>query len=372
MKDKVVMVSDHHVDSGIGYYGFELAKEMRKLCDTVLVKPFRDNHLDSYLHDEYDWIKKARYKSLKNLRPYILPYFLRLAMVGTKGSLYHAHWFLSGLATTYLVDKPSIITMHDVSLLHISDSTDKYLQYYKWAIERFKKLGIPIIVVSEQSRQDTIKYAEYPEDLVFAIHNGINFDHFFPMDTPKENDKFTMVYSGGLAKRKNVDLLLQAFQILQEKYDFLQLKIAGTHPQNTPYPAMAQSMKLKNVIFTGFVPEDEMNAFYNSGDLMVYTSGYEGFGMAPLEGMACGLPVISTKGGSLMEISGGGAHMVDYEVEEIVSAIEKVIDNSTYRKQLAAKGHNWVKQYTWAKAASKTFELYKLALNETVGKMKTS
>ncbi|MEM9831714.1 MAG: glycosyltransferase family 4 protein [Bacteroidota bacterium] len=362
LNERIVMVTDHHVDCGIGYYSLELAKAMQEYGETMLIKPYRDNHNDEWLHREYPWIKKARYRSLRDLRPYILPLFLRKAMLRERNTLLHAHWFLSGLATTYFTQTPTIITMHDVSLLHVSDSNDKYLNYYRWAINRFRKRQIPLIVVSEQSRQDTIEHAQYPDELVFAVHNGINFDHFFPTETTKDTSCFTLVYSGGLGKRKNLDLLLKAYQRLQEKYDFLRLTIAGNNPQQTPYPALAESLKLKHVTFTGFIPDQEMNAFYNSGDLMVYTSEYEGFGMAPLEGMACGLPVISTPGGALAEVSGGGVDLVGYDVEELTDRISKVIEDSLYRKELAQRGQNWVKQYTWQNTADKTYEIYQTAL----------
>jgi glycosyltransferase involved in cell wall biosynthesis len=357
-KPSVVMVTDHHVDSGIGYYSLELGRAMQSSCSVQLVKPYRSDHPDSYLHQQYSWIKKAHYKSLRQLRPYILPLFLRKSLTGTTGAVYHAHWFLAGLSTTYAHPGPRLVTMHDVSLLHVSDSNDKYLQYYRWGINRFRKKKIPLIVVSEQARQDTITYAAYPQDLVYAVHNGINFDHFYPVSQTSNTDRFTLVYSGGLGKRKNLDLLLRAYQWLQLHYDFLELKIAGSHPERTPYPALVQTLGLQNVTFTGFVPDDAMNAFYNSGDLMVYTSGYEGFGMAPLEGMACGLPVVSTRGGALAEVSGGGAHLVGYEEDELVSAIRQIVDDSTYRWELSQRGQAWVKQYTWKNAAEKTLDIY--------------
>lgn len=354
----VVMVTDHHVDSGIGYYSLALGEAMQTYVPTTLVKPFRADHPDSYLHGQHSWMKKAHYKSLRQLRPYILPLFLRKALLGKKGSLYHAHWFLAGLATTYGHRGPRLVTMHDVSLLHVSDSNDRYLSYYRWGLDRFKRLGIPLIVVSEQARRDTIEHARYPEKLVFAVHNGVDLRRFGPLDTTNASDKFTLVYSGGLGKRKNLDLLLHAYQQLQRHYDFLELKIAGSHPERTPYPTRAQTLGLRDVQFTGFVPDDQMNAFYNAGDLLVYTSHYEGFGLAPLEGMACGLPVISTRGGALAEVSGGGAELVDDQVDDLVTAIRRIIDDSAYRRQLAQRGHAWVQQYTWTNAAQKTWEIY--------------
>lgn len=359
----LVMVTDHHIDSGIGYYSLELTKAMQSYADAVLIKPYRADHRDSYLHEQYPWLQKARYKSLRQFRPYILPLFLRKALIGTRGTLYHAHWLLAGLAATYGHGGPRLVTMHDVSLLHVSDSNDKYLAYYRWGLNRFKRMRIPLIVVSEQARRDTIQYARYPEELVFSVHNGINFDHFYPTTVSDATDTFTLVYSGGLGKRKNLDLLLRAYQQLQQHYDFLELKIAGGHPERTPYPALAQTLGLRNVQFTGFVPDDQMNAFYNSGDLLVYTSDYEGFGLAPLEGMACGLPVISTRGGALEEVSGGGAHLVDDQLDDLVAAVRRVVDDSSYRQALAQRGRQWVQQYTWERTAQQTWNIYQQILS---------
>ncbi len=355
---RITELTDHHIDSGIGYYSFELTRALQRIDEATLYKPSRDNHPDYALEKQYPWLKGLWYKSLKQYRPYVLPFFLRAGITPGNTDLVHAHWYLSGLAATYLVNKPVVVTMHDVSLLHISDSNDRYLDYYKWAINRFREREIPLIVVSEAARQDTITYANYPEELVYAVHNGISNDRFYPIEKQTASDRFTIVYSGGLGKRKRLDLLLEALKIVQEKYPEVALKVAGSSPENTGYPQLVEALKIKNVSFTGFVPDDQMNEFYNSGNLMVYTSSYEGFGMAPLEGMACGLPVISTKGGALEEVSGGGAVMVDDDKEAIADKIITLIEADQQRNELTNRGMEWVKQYTWARTAELTHNIY--------------
>ena len=101
-----------------------------------------------------------------------------------------------------------------------------------------------------------------------------------------------------------------------------------------------------------------MNDFYNSADLFVYPSNYEGFGFAPLEAMATSTPVITTSGGSLREVSGGGAQLVEYNAESMADAIISLIDDTAQRNRLAAKGTQWVKQYTWENCAKKTINVY--------------
>ncbi|MDW7690501.1 glycosyltransferase family 1 protein [Flammeovirgaceae bacterium SG7u.111] len=353
----ITMVSCQHFQSGIGHYGYELAKHISKKNGQVeLYKPFKPNHPDQHYH-QHKWIKPIHYRSFRQMHPYLLPLFIRNAIGKTSSDVYHAHWFMSGLALTYFVQKPVVVTMHDVSLLHVLEKGSRYQQYYHWAIERFRKRRIPLIVVSETARQDTIQYANYPQELVHAIPNGINFERFFPTQKKKANEKFTIVYAGGLGKRKNVGLLLKAFQQLEKKYS-VQLRIAGAFPERTEYPNIAKELGLKNVEFTGYLPDEEMNAFYNQGDLMIYPSEYEGFGFAPLEAMAAGTPVLCAKGGALSEISGGGAMLLDYNVEDLVNKTSLLITNTDKRMELAERGKHWVKKYSWERCAMETTEVY--------------
>ncbi|NTU73270.1 glycosyltransferase family 4 protein [Candidatus Roizmanbacteria bacterium] len=277
--------------------------------------------------------------------------------------VYHAHWFLSGLALTYAMNRPSVITMHDVSLLHIRESNKHYEDYYKWAVDRFKSRRIPIIVVSNVAKNDTIEYARYPEHLIHVIPNGINQDRYFPLYKEKKS-RFTIIYSGGLGKRKNVDLLLSAYKVLEEKYDHVELKLAGAYPERTSYPNIAKSLGLKRVTFTGYIPDAEMNRFYNSGDLLIYTSLYEGFGFSPLEAMSAGVPVLSTSGGALKEISGDGVQAVEYNAEDVIDKASRLIEHEQDRQALIEKGEKWVKQYSWENTAKKTYEVYELALKQ--------
>lgn len=357
---RIAGLTDHHIDSGIGYYSYELTRALREQTGALLYKPYRSDHQDADFHS-HDWIRPVTYRSFRQYRPYALPLYLRAGISPASYDLIHAHWYLAGLATTYSSKTQAVVTMHDVSVLHMTTANDKYTRYYRWALDRFKARRIPLITVSEQARQDTIHYADYPEELVHAVHNGLSSDRFFPTGNVLSSP-FTIVYSGGLSAHKNLELLLRALSIVQRKYPEVRLKVAGGSPEHTRYPALAQQLKLKQVQFTGFIPDREMNDFYNSGDLMVYTSKYEGFGMAPLEAMSCGLPVITTGGGALREVSGGGAVVSEYNEEELAEHIIKMIEDEAHRNETAARGVEWVKQYTWEQTATQTLKIYKTVL----------
>lgn len=356
----ITHITCQHALSGIGRYGYELTNQLHHSGDlSAWYKPYKEGHPDSYLHKN-KWIKGYRYKSFRQLHPFLLPWFIRFG-VPVKTTQAHAHWFLSGLGAIKAGFKQIMITMHDVSLLHEHEQSGRFEHYYAKSIQLFKEKEIPIICVSEQARKDAIHYASYPEELVFAIPNGIDHSQFNrgEIETKKTNEVFTIVYSGGLGKRKNLDLLLKAFQLIENRYhESVLLKIAGAHPERTPYPKMANDLGLNQILFTGFVPEEEMANFYRNADLFVYPSLYEGFGFAPLEAMACGTPVLSAKGGALEEISGGGAELFEYQLDDIVDKITALIESTEKRNQLISKGLIWAKNYDWEKTALKTKEVY--------------
>jgi len=360
-KMKLRQVTDHHLNSGIGRYSFELSNALIKLgYEVKLSKLSKKDGDDTSFEWQYEWIDRIYYKSLKKLHSYLLPYFIGAHLLPKRADIYHAHWFMAGLGLSKARKKNKVITMHDVSLLHEIEKENKFLEYYKKAINRFSNEGTPIIVVSESAKRDALTYSNLKEEQLFTVHNGINFQQFFRKEISGRKDRpFQLVYAGGLSPRKNVELLLKSCAILESRKIEYQLKIAGNYPERTPLPKLVEELKLKNVTFTGFIADHKMNDFYNLADLFIYTSKYEGFGFAPLEAMAAGIPVITTPGGSLEEISGGGAELVDYDKEALAEAIISIINNEMKQKALRRKGAEWVKQYTWENCAGNTLEVYK-------------
>ncbi|AZQ65285.1 glycosyltransferase family 1 protein [Flammeovirga pectinis] len=355
----ITLVSCQHFDSGIGRYSYQLGKGLRAINYNVeLFKLYKQDHNDAYYHEE-KWIKKIPYRSFKDLHSYILPYFIYQQLKKTpKSNLIHAHWFISGLSGSYLPNN-LVVTMHDVSLLHIEETSNWFVGYYKWVINRLKKRRVPLLVVSENAKKDTIKYANYPEELIYVSYGYIDFDKFKPLINQIKNEKFTIIYTGGLGIRKNVSLLINAIKIVQKTHPNIEVKIAGAFPERTSYPKLVESLELTTVKFVGYLPENEINTFYNSADLFVFTSLYEGFGYTPLEAMAAGVPVISTCGGSLTEVIGDGGHLVDYNANELADAIIYYIDNETALKKLISEGTNWVKKYSKEASIAATLNAYK-------------
>lgn len=354
----LTLVTDHHLNSGIGRYSFELSQTLRKQDKALqLFKPFKQGADDIHFDQKFNWIRKIRYKSFRNLHPYLLPYFIGGQLWKETSQVFHGHWFIAGLGLQKAQKKNMVVTMHDVSLLHEKEMSTKFTRYYRNALRLLKKSDIPIIVVSEQAKTDAIQFGGFNENQVHAIPNGINFEQFHPLPE-KKNECFKIVYAGGLSPRKNLQLLIDACEILEKRNVDFQLEIAGNHPERTPYPAMVKEKGLKRIKFVGFLPDASMNEFYNDADLMVYTSKYEGFGFAPLEAMAAGTPVIATKGGALAEISGGGCAQVRYSKYDLAETIQQFFNDPVLCNRFRRQGLDWVQQYSWENCADKTLAVY--------------
>ena len=131
-----------------------------------------------------------------------------------------------------------------------------------------------------------------------------------------------------------------------------------------PLVSEIEKMDLKNqVYFPGYIGPTDLVYFYNLAEVFLFPSLYEGFGLPVLEAMACGCPVITSNISALPEVVGDAAILVNpYSVEEISTAMEKVLTNKTLRLELAEKGLKRAREFSWKKNARETLELYKKVL----------
>ncbi|MFH1526689.1 MAG: glycosyltransferase family 1 protein, partial [Bacteroidota bacterium] len=115
----------------------------------------------------------------------------------------------------------------------------------------------------------------------------------------------------------------------------------------------------KRIIFTGYVSEEEMLYLYNCAELFVYPSFYEGFGLPPLEAMACGVPVITSNTSSLPEVVGDAGVLINpYDIDQLSEAIKVVLKDENLRKDLSAKGFERKKSFEWDKTVATVFKYY--------------
>ncbi len=172
----------------------------------------------------------------------------------------------------------------------------------------------------------------------------------------KVNPPF-IFYVGNAHPHKNVERLIEAFLILRKKYQYLQLVLSGH--DHYFWNRIKKENSHKDIIYTGYITDEELVSFYKSTQVFVMPSLEEGFGIPLLEAFGCSAPVVSSNGGSLPEIGGKAClYFEPKNVLEMVEQIEKVLNSASLRKELIEKGEKRVKEFSWEKLASETFLLY--------------
>ena len=164
---------------------------------------------------------------------------------------------------------------------------------------------------------------------------------------------------------KNLERSLEAFALLNLKeYKF----VIGGKKDPRFFPRVRKkvdALSLKDrVVFLDYVPEENLPHLYSEAAAFVFPSLYEGFGLPPLEAMACGCPVVVSNTASLPEVCGNAAYYVDpYDVENIAEGIYKVIMNQTLRQNLIKKGLERAKFFSWEKSAEEHLKVFREVLN---------
>ncbi|ADZ09219.1 glycosyl transferase group 1 [Methanobacterium lacus] len=228
-----------------------------------------------------------------------------------------------------------------------------------------------IITISEFSKMEIMKELNYPEERIEIVSVAVDHKVYHPkrdktilkrFNIP-ENQK-TILYVGSETPRMNLDFLLKSLSKLKKTYpDFKLIKVgdpqsfgAREHFLNT---IKATGLE-KNVIFTGYVAEEELPKWYNAADLLVYPCLYAGFGVPPLEAMACGTPVITSNTSSLPEVVGNAGVMVDpNDTDAMSKSMFEVLTNESRKEELVQRGLKRSKLFQWDESANTTGEIYR-------------
>lgn len=228
-----------------------------------------------------------------------------------------------------------------------------------------------IITVSEYSKQDLINHLQAPEKKIKVIHNGK--DDIFQEASLEAREHICHSYSlsspfilsvGGLHPIKNIPGLLKSYALLRGEGYHLPLVLVGKKVDSWhPIFHTLQDLGLeKEVIFTGHISQKDLAHLYSAAELFVYPCLYAGFGLPPLEAMACGTPVISSNNSSIPEVVGDAGIMVDPENhQELAHQMSLVLSDENLQKKMIKKGKKQADLFSWKTAAQKTLEVYNQA-----------
>lgn len=262
-----------------------------------------------------------------------------------------------------------IITIHDLTpILFPNTFSLTTVLLHKLLLKKTLYTADKIITDSKSTKEDLIFYFKIPDEKIKIIPLGV--DEKFKLIDSSTVRKFKnnynldfpfILYVGTLEPRKNIPTLLKAFSILRSRNLNYKLVIAGE--KGWKYKAIFDTisdLNLQNdVIFTGYVSDDDLPLLYNAADLFVYPSLYEGFGLPPLEAMACGTPVITSNTSSLPEVVGDAGILLDpVDIEGLANSIHNVLFDNELKQNIVRKGLERSKMFNWEKCARETLFAY--------------
>lgn len=276
----------------------------------------------------------------------------------------------------FLIKGPRIlVTIHDLIPLKFPHFTPRAKKtrfnfLFRWVLRRSVQKADLVIAVSRQTRDDLIKFLGLEAEKIRVIYNGVG-RRYRPLEPEKVRfrlkEEFGLtapfaLFVGRFDPYKNIVGLLKAFkQFIDSTPDHIKLVIAG--PSDPRYPEAFETVKSlrlgSKVIFLDKVDEEELIFLYNGALTLVLPSFYEGFGLPPLEAMACGTPVICSEKGALLEVVGDAALLINPEEEgEMARALEKVCSDEKLRSDMRDRGLKRARLFSWQKTAEETLAVY--------------
>lgn len=281
-------------------------------------------------------------------------------------SLLHSMAFVTPL----LAPCPAVITVYDLSFLHFPERFPRLQRLYLSSqTRRSCRQARRIITISEASRQDVYRFFGVPLAQIDVVVPGVD-DRYQPLPeaaiAPFKEQKGLarfILHVGTLQPRKNIPVLIQAFSQLEDTT----LKLVLIGGKGWLYDDVFQQVNAlgltERVIFTGYVPDDELPLWYNAAELLVFPSVYEGFGLPVVEAMACGTPVVAANSSSIPEAVGeAGLLFAPNDVESLVKQMTAVLTNAHLQNKLRQLGLKHAQTFSWERAGRETAAVYQRAL----------
>lgn len=265
----------------------------------------------------------------------------------------------------------TLVTVHDMVIRAFPETMRARTKtLLRVGLERSMKRADRIITVSEFSRQEILKYYPRYEDKIRIVRCGVDLDKFQPA-SPEEIERVRssvglpeeyFLFMGNVEPRKNLLRLIQAYAKLAERMPQVpKLVVAGANGWRNSeiYESVQKPELIDRVQFTNYIPEGDLRGLVCGATAFLFPSVYEGFGIPPLEAMACGVPVMASKTASLPEVTGDCAVQIDpYDLDSMAQGMEQLYTDAALRQDLAARGRERAKTLTWDAAAQDLMQVY--------------
>lgn len=271
---------------------------------------------------------------------------------------------------------PRVVMIFDLAFFRFQDMFTRrdFLQLKHWTGYSIKNAQ-KIITISQSSKKDIVNFYHADPQKISVAYPGYNKELFHPI-SDKQGVAAVLrkykikgdyvIFLGTIQPRKNLKRLIEAFTRIEDLKLVVSGKTSGLGRQAWMYQDILELPKQlgieERVLFTGFVPTEELPYLYSAARAFVFPSLWEGFGIPVLEAMACGTPVIVSKVSSLPEVAGEAGLLIDpNSTDQIIQAIKTVSTDRRLRKRLSKKGLERVQKFSWKKMAEKVIAVLEAA-----------
>ena len=360
--------------TGIGHYTFELAHNL------AAVAP----------EDEFELIAPVPLPVESNSAP------PNLRIVQGRTGVLRNRWWTIGLplhlqetriplfhGTNYLIPlwrrSVTVVTIHDLSLLlHSNTHRTELVRRAKKRLPTMTRLANHILTDSEAVKKEISQHLQINSEKITAVPLAPRRtfapvppgDHIEVRRKLGVEDDF-ILFVGTVEPRKNLITLVRAFDLLMRTTELRpQLVVAGQKGWLTDdlYEHIENSSLRDRILFTGYISDMDLAALYSSCKVSVYPSLYEGFGLPPLEAMACGAPVITSRIPAIMETSSGASKLITpKDVNELTAALVELLTDSQAREHYKSLGLQRAAEFTWERTARQTLDVYRQVYAEVKG-----
>jgi len=368
---QIAIVANSPPNTGSGRYAFMLQKLLRDKMDdlTYIYIDKSDYSLNTFDDSSSKIIAKAKKIPLIDNRTY---FYYRLGKKIPEFPLYH----ITTQNLSFLKLYPRVITVLDL-IHYVQPETKLHFLLSNYLYKGLKDEKHTLFIsISNHTKKDLINHFKIPSDKIKVTYLGVDIERYRLLSKSEiiqtsqklnvsisENKKY-ILYVGSEHPRKNIPAIIKALYKLKKKYEMnvTLIKVGSEEhkKQKELISSLIQRLNLeKGVISIKDVPEEVLPLLYNTADLFVYPSFYEGFGLPPLEAMACGTPVITSNTSSLPEVVGDAGIMVDpYDVDGLADAMHEVLTNSGLMEEMIKKGLERAKMFSWERCARETSKVY--------------
>jgi glycosyltransferase involved in cell wall biosynthesis len=281
--------------------------------------------------------------------------------------------FTNALAPLY-TEQPFILSIHDASLFLLRRYHPRArLLAMRWLLPAAARRAAAVVTISQSARADLCRVLNLPADKVHVVHLAAPAD-FQPVTDPARLEAVRrryglpeefLLYVGTLEPRKNLVRVVHALGALRRDGLSPHLLLAG--PEGWSMEGFGREVEhagMKGAVHRlGYVPVEDLPVLYSLARLFVFPSLYEGFGLPPLEAMACGTPVLTSNSSSLAEIGGDAAWLVDpLDEAGLAHAIRQIWCDDELRRELGRRGRERARAFSWLETARQTMALYQSTL----------